>query len=152
MVAAGTLYGSADPAYWLDVGTPERLLQANLDVLAGHRPGLEVDAPDHATVSEAADVTGSLLGEGATVDAGARVSRSVVGAGARVGPGAVVDRAVLLPGAWVGAGATVRCSLLGSCAGVDAGASVDQLCVLGDGAIVTAGQTLHGASVPDPGA
>ena len=33
MVADGRLFARADPAYWLDVGTPERLLQASLDVL-----------------------------------------------------------------------------------------------------------------------
>ena len=30
MVAEGTLYGRADPAWWLDVGTPERYIEANI--------------------------------------------------------------------------------------------------------------------------
>src|SRR4029078_2953161 len=40
MVADGVLYARPDDAYWLDVGTPERLLQASLDVLDGRRAGV----------------------------------------------------------------------------------------------------------------
>lgn len=39
IAADGRLYAKADDAYWLDVGTPERLLQASLDLLTGARPG-----------------------------------------------------------------------------------------------------------------
>ena len=149
MAAAGVLYGWADPAYWIDVGTPERLLQANLDVVDGRRPALEVDEPVGADVAAGADVGTSLLGDGAAVAASARVSRSVLGPGVRVDHDAVVEEALLLPGAWVGAGATVRRSILGIDAGVEAGASVDALCVLGDGALVPAGTALSGASVSE---
>jgi mannose-1-phosphate guanylyltransferase len=149
MAGEGVLFGWADPAYWLDVGTPERLLQANLDVLDGRRAGLEVDEPVGAVVSDAAEVVASLLGDGATVAAGARVSRSALGAGVRIGPDAVVEGAVCLTGAEVGAGATVRRSILGVGASVDDRASVDELCVLGDGARVRAGDQLRGASVSE---
>jgi mannose-1-phosphate guanylyltransferase len=149
MAAAGALYGWADPAYWLDVGTPERLLQATLDVLDGRRPGLAVDEPAGAVVSGTAVVVDSLLGDGATVAAGATVSRSSLGPGVRIGPDAVVDRAVLLAGAEVGAGATVRRSILGVGAVVDDGASIDELSVLGNGARVAAGEPLRGASVSE---
>ena len=149
MAGEGVLFGCADPAYWLDVGTPERLLQANLDVLDGRRPGLAVDEPSGAVVEDGAEVVASLLGDGATVAAGARVSRSALGPGVCVGPDAVVDGAVLLAGAEVGAGATVRRSILGVGASLDDGASVDELCVLGDGARVRAGEPLRSESVSE---
>ncbi len=151
MVAAKTLYGRADPAYWLDVGTAERLLQANLDVLDGLRPSIVLDESDLAEVAATADVRASLLGDHVTVEGTATVSRSVLGRGVWVADGAVVEDAVLLPGASVGPGATVRRSLLGADASVQAGAAVDELSVVGDGAKVEAGTTLVSARLPDAG-
>lgn len=149
MAGAGALYGWADPSYWIDVGTPERLLQANLDVLDGRRPALELDEPVGADVAAGADVVCSLLGAGSAVATSARVARSVLGPGARIDHDAVVEDALLLPGSWVGAGATVRRSILGVDAGVEAGASVEALCVLADGALVQAGTTLSGTAASE---
>ena len=149
MVGAGTLRGWADPAYWLDVGTPERLLQANLDVLDGRRPAVEVDPSDGDGVDPAAAVTGSVVATGATVAGGATVERAVLGRGAQVGAGAVVEEAVLMPGATVGEGALVRRSIIGPGARVGAGSSLVDLCVIGDGAEVEPGESLVGASVPE---
>ncbi len=42
MVADGALYALESRGYWLDVGTPERYLQASTDLLAGGRPGRPV--------------------------------------------------------------------------------------------------------------
>lgn len=148
MAAEGTLYGRADPAYWLDVGTPERLLQANLDVVDGLRPSVAVDDSEAVAVDGAAEVVASLLGAHVSVEGTARVSRSVLGRGVWVGDGAVVEESVLLPGASVGPGATVRRSLLGTDASVQAGASVEDLSVVGDGERVAAGAALCGARVP----
>ena len=150
MVEDGTLYGWADPSYWLDVGTPERLLQANLDVLDGLRPAVDVSGSDAAGIDPRASVTASLIDAGATVGAGATVTRSVLGRGAHVSPGAVVEDAVLLPCASVGAGATVRRSLVGAGAAVADRALLDDLCVIGDGAVVESGASLVSTSVPDP--
>ena len=150
MVASGTLRGLADPAYWLDVGTPERLLQANLDIVRGLRPTVEVDPSEDGGVDRGADVAGSVVGVGAVVAGGATVTGSALGAGVQVGAGAVVEDAVLLPGATVGDGATVRRSLVGVGARVGARSSLTELCVIGDGADVDAGAALVGASVPDP--
>jgi mannose-1-phosphate guanylyltransferase len=136
MVADGRLYARADDAYWLDVGTPERLLQASLDLLTGARPG-----------GPASDV---LLGEGAVVDEGATVARAALGAGCRVAAGAVVEDAVLLPRAVVEAGAVVRRSLVGASAVVAAGSKVTDLSVLGDCVRTEPGDTLSGVRLPDP--
>jgi len=127
LVEQGRLYALASDAYWIDTGTPETYLQANLDLVG----------------------PGGLV-EGATVDAGAVVERSVVGPGGRVGAGAVVRDSVLLPGAVVGPGATVCRSVVGAGARIGARASVQELTVLGDGAVVADGAVLAGARVPEP--
>ncbi len=150
MVEAATLRGRADPAYWLDVGTPERLLQANVDVVLGLRPTMEVDPSDERGIDDAAELTDSLVGAGASVARGATVTRAVLGRGVRIGPGAVVEEAVLMPGASVGEGATVQRSVIGPGASVGARASLTGMCVIGDDTVIEVGRSLVGASVPEP--
>ena len=136
MVADGRLFARADDAYWLDVGTPERLIQASMD----HLDGLRGHAPDGGVLR---------CGDNA-VASDAVVRRSVLGHGASVGAGATVDGSVLLPGAVVEEGATVRDSIVGAGALVGAGAVVAGWSVLGDGVRVEPGSTLDGVRVPDP--
>ncbi len=137
MVEDGTLYARPDEAYWIDVGTPERYLQATLDFLDGRR----TETLDPAV----------LLPEDLLIDPTAVVERSVLGRGCRVLEGARVIDSVLHGGVTVGVGATVRRSVAGPAAVIGDGATVDELSVLGDGAHVDAGATLRGVLVPDPG-
>lgn len=136
IVADGRLYARPDDAYWLDVGTPERLLQASLDIVTGVR----------GTGAEG----GVLVCGAATVDPGATVTRSVLGDGCRVDEGATVTDAVLLPGAVVEKGATVRHSVIGTGAVVSEGSTVTDLSVLGDGVRTEPGDALVGVRLPDP--
>jgi len=115
----GRLYAMRSSCYWLDIGTPVKFLEAQLDVLQGRlgarptpeaterspgvwlEPGAEVDA----TATLEAPV---LVGVGARVEAGARIGSSVVGAGSRIGRDATVHDAVVLPGVEVAAGAVLE--------------------------------------------
>lgn len=107
------LFATAVPAYWMDIGTPEKYRQANLDALEGRfaTEGLELQGD-------------RVAADGAEIADGARVSCSCLGAGTVVEPGATVERSVLLPGVTVGEGATVRESVVGEGAKVRPGASV----------------------------
>ncbi len=115
LLASGRIRAVVATGYWNDLGTPERYLQANLDVLSGaapvSRPGADpfdglspgpsrIFVPEGASVDAAARLVGPVLvGRGAVVEAGAVVGPdAVLGAGCRVGHGAVVERAVVWPG------------------------------------------------------
>jgi len=98
--------------YWMDIGTPERYLQASWDILEG-RVETEVEPTS----------PGCLVADGAEVDAEARLGeRAVVSSGCRVGAGAELAEAVLLDGCTIGAGALVERSILAPGATVAAGA------------------------------
>ena len=72
----GLLFGFQSDAYWLDIGTPEKYLEAHADVLAG-RVGLP-PVPDAVALRE-----GIWVQPGATIDAEAVLEAPVlVGAGA----------------------------------------------------------------------
>ena len=133
MVADGSLLlGHVDPAYWLDLGTPQAFVRGSCDLVLGvvSSPALPGPTGD-ALVLDGADVSGEAQVGGGTV----------VGAGAVIGAGASVQGSVLLDGAVVGAGATVRDTVLGLGAEVGPGATLSGV-VVGDGATVGEGNEL----------
>lgn len=161
LAAAGTVYGFPSEGYWTDTGTPLQYLQAQLDLVAGRRPG--VPAPGaHCgesgvwTVGQADFGAGveapALIGDGAWVAAGASVANSVIGARCRIHPGARVAESVLMPEVEVGRGAVVSRSVIGREAEIGEGAEVSGLSVIGDGFLVEPGVHLAGARLPAPDA
>jgi mannose-1-phosphate guanylyltransferase len=117
------LHGLRLDGYWMDIGTPERYLEASWDILEGRvRTRVEPTAP------------GTLVAEGAEVYEGATVGpRAVLGPGCRVEAGAEVRDSVLLGGCTVGEGARVRGSILSAGVAVAPGAALE-------GAVVGAGE------------
>jgi mannose-1-phosphate guanylyltransferase len=101
--------------YWMDIGTPERYLQASWDILEGRvRTRVEPTAP------------GVLLGDGVDIAPDATIGpRAVLGPGCRVGAGCEVRESVLLGECAVGEGARIRRSILSAGASVAAGAELD---------------------------
>lgn len=154
LVSAGALYALASEEYWLDTGTPEKYLQASLDILRGMRtadslpraplraPAVFVD-PD-ATVE--GDVhPASFVGHGATVAEGAEVADSVVSRQSLVSSGARVSGSVVMAGAVIGEAALVESSIVGPYAVVGASCKVSGWSVLGARARSEDGSVLEGA-------
>jgi mannose-1-phosphate guanylyltransferase len=127
LVADGRLYALDGGAYWIDAGTPETYLQANLDLLADGQSAVHPDA---------------------IVADGAHVERSVVSAGAHVEDGATLTEAVVLSGATVCTGARVHRSLVGPRATIGAGAELLDLTVVGAEVDIGAAARLTGERVP----
>ena len=112
LVASGAgLFATPTHSYWMDIGTPQKYLAANLDALAGRLRSAPRPATDGMV----------MVGAGAEIEQGATVRASCLGARARVERGARVERTVLLPGAVVSKGATVVDTILGEGARVAAG-------------------------------
>jgi NDP-sugar pyrophosphorylase family protein len=152
------LFGYKSDAYWLDIGTPEKYLQAHEDLLDG-RVG-KVPARDARQVSSGVWVQGSgmidagafveppvLVGDGARIEAGARVRRSVVGAGAVVETGAELDNAVLHAGVHASRGSSVRDSVVGCDAVLSPEVALADT-VVGAGVTVVTGTRISGGRVP----
>lgn len=109
------LYGTRLEGYWMDIGTPERYLQASWDILGARvKTRVEPTAP------------GQLVAQDAEVAADAVVGPAVVlGPGCRIEEGAEVRGSVLLEGCSVGAGARIAASILGPGVQVAPGASLE---------------------------
>jgi mannose-1-phosphate guanylyltransferase len=138
------LYGFEADGYWIDIGTPERYLDATWDLLAGRV----------ASTLPPRDETGSLVYEDCLVS-GAHVGpQSVLGRHCSVGTDARVERSVLHDRVHVGADATVNETVLaervrvgerariGPGAMVGAGAVIPDDAVVGEGARIEPGETV----------
>jgi mannose-1-phosphate guanylyltransferase len=140
------LYGIRLDGYWIDIGTPERFLQANWDILEsrvetvtteliddrGVLIGEGCDLGDDVTIGPAA-----LLGDGVRISDGARIGpRAVIGPGCELGEGATVEESVMLAGCRVGEGATVSGSILSANVEVEANAVPEPGSVIGEDELV----------------
>jgi mannose-1-phosphate guanylyltransferase len=117
------LYGIRLEGYWIDIGTPERYLEANWDILEGRVETVvteELEAP-------------MMIGEGCEISPEAELrAPCVIGPKSRVESDAVVERSVLLDRCTVGEGARLVNSILSGGVTVEAGAKLDGV-VVGEG-------------------
>jgi mannose-1-phosphate guanylyltransferase len=120
------LYGIRLEGYWIDIGTPERYLEANWDILEGRvKTATRVEDP-------------AMLGAGCEVSPDAELrAPCVVGPHSRVEAGVMIERSVLLDGCVLEGDATVVNSILGGEVTVERGAQLDGA-VIGEGERVAA--------------
>ncbi len=147
--------------YWMDIGTPERYLDACWDILAGRvrsEPGEMVDEHGRyvaasAVVDPSAEVAAhAFVDDNAAVGADAEVGpKAVIGIGTQVGAGALVEASALHQGCFVGDRAVVRGSILAADAVVEAEALVPYGSVIGAGAKVSADAGLEPGARVQPG-
>jgi mannose-1-phosphate guanylyltransferase len=135
------LYGFPAAGYWIDIGTPERYLEATWDLLAGH-PRSSLPPRDE---------TGSLVYDDCLVS-GAHVGpQTVLGRNCSVGTDARVERSVLHDRVLVGADAAVVASVLAERVRVGERARVESGAVLGAGAVIGEGAVVGEGARLDPG-
>ena len=135
------LYAIPLQGYWMDIGTPERYLQATWDILERRVATAvgEALAQDSRLLGEGVEqapearvVGPALLQEGVKVGDRATVGpRAVLGPGCEIGAGAAVASSVLLEECRIGERARVEGAILGAGVEVSAGAIVEAGSVIG---------------------
>ena len=154
------LYAERLEGYWMDIGTPDRYLQASWDILEGR---VETE------VGEVVDDRGTFVAHGAELADPAAIESSVfVGEGVRVGPRAGagpravlgpgcelaeatrVEGSVLLRGCALAPEASVSGSVLAPVVRVGEGAVVGPDCVIGEGAAIEPGAEVPAGSRIEP--
>ncbi|HZO04942.1 MAG TPA: NDP-sugar synthase [Solirubrobacterales bacterium] len=114
------LYGKRLDGYWMDIGTPERYLEASWDILEGRvatrveptAPGLMVGA-DTDVAAGATLGPRAVVGPGCRIEAGASVRESILLDGCVVAEGASVSGSILAPGVVVEPGVTLSDAVIG---------------------------------------
>lgn len=133
-------YGWVAHHYWLDIGTPAKYRQGQVDLMAR-----AVDAP----LAPASSPAGGSIAVPAVIASGCRVAsdarvgpNSVLGPGCVVGAGAIVEETTLWDDVEVGAGASLSGAIVASGAKIGAGASLGPGVVLAAGTVVPDRATL----------
>jgi mannose-1-phosphate guanylyltransferase len=132
-------FGWVGEHYWIDIGSPAKYRDAQLDLMAGKvATAVGGAAAADVTTAPTAAVTGPcVIGPGARLGDGCRVGpHAVLGEGCVIGPRAVVEGAILWERVEVGAGAVLRDCIVADGARIGAGAVVGPGMVLGAGAVV----------------
>jgi mannose-1-phosphate guanylyltransferase len=136
------LYAERLEGYWLDIGTPERFLEAAGDIL---------ERRVSTVAGERLDRDGMLIEDGAEV-AGTLIAPAVVGAGSRLEPGAVAGpQTAIAPECRLGRDAIVGASLVGAACVLGARARVEDS-ILADGVVVRDGAHIASGTVIGEGA
>jgi mannose-1-phosphate guanylyltransferase len=136
------LYGWAAEGYWIDIGAPERYLEATWDLLGG-RVGSTLPPRDE---------TGSLVYEGCLLSGAHIGPQTVLGRHCSVGTDATIERSVLHDRVLVGADATIRESVLGERVRVAERARIEPGAIVGSGARIGEGALVGEGARLDPGA
>jgi mannose-1-phosphate guanylyltransferase/phosphomannomutase len=140
------VYGYVASGYWEDVGTHEKYLQAQADVLA-RRVNVDIDAfelapgvwvAEGAEVDPAAVLHGPLyIGDYAKVEAGAELrSYTVLGSNVVVKSGAFLDHAIVHDNVYIGPQTNLRGCVIGKDADVMRGARINEGAVVGDQCLI----------------
>jgi mannose-1-phosphate guanylyltransferase len=146
-------------AYWMDIGTPQRYLDATADILAWRvrtrvtermvdgpvDPGATVHR--RSTVSRASLVdTGASIGPRVTIGPG-----SVVGRDVQIADDVILENAVVLEGATIGSGVRLRDCVVGVGARIGDNVHLSEAAMVGDGAVIGADNDLAGGMRVAPG-
>jgi mannose-1-phosphate guanylyltransferase len=135
------LFGHVANGYWMDIGTPERYLQATYDILEGtvrtevaRRLGTTYVCVEDGARSDGRIVPAALIESGCRIGAGARVGgRAVLDRGVTVGPDTTIEGSVVLRDATIGAHCTLRACIVGPEARIGDHCVVEGRSVLGAG-------------------
>lgn len=160
------LYGYKAAGYWLDIGTPDRYMQATVDILEGEVQtevgGLVQAAGGILREGDASGLAGTvhgpaLVGSGSRLAADAVIgARTVLGRGVTVGAGARIDGSVLLDGCTIGEGSRISGAIIGPEVEIGVHCHIGGGAVLGDRVKIGAHNTLMagvrifpGVNLPD---
>jgi mannose-1-phosphate guanylyltransferase len=146
------LYSCRLEGYWMDIGTPERYLQASWDILERRvdtEPGRRLDGEVRIVEAGAEVDRSARIGSSVWIQAPAKIAagstvgdRAVIGPACALAAGARVESSAIHRGCALGSEAEVRGSILAAGVEVGAAATIPDGCVLGEGARIGSGVAL----------
>ncbi len=153
------LYGCVLSGYWMDIGTPERYLEATFDILEGNvrtevgaRMGETFVCVEEGVSSGGRIVPAALVESGCEIGAGARIGgRAVLEHGVRVGEGTTIENAVVMKGATIGAHCVLRGCIVAAGASVGDHCVIDGMSVIGEGVVLGADNVVSNGARLFPG-
>ncbi len=140
------IVGFPSSAYWIDIGTPEKYLQAHRDILDG-QVGIEFPGESYkknvwigkdTNIAADAVVFGpTVMGSNCQIASDTTIfSHCVLGNNCRIESGARLEGCIVFDDARIGAGAVVRDSIIGKGVQIGKKVRVDEKAILGDKTVI----------------
>lgn len=144
------LFGHVLDGYWMDIGTPQRYLDATFDILEGNvrtevgaRLGETFTCIEEGVTRDGRAIPPVLVEAGCVIGEGARVGgRAVLERNVRVGKHTVVESAVVMEGAEIGDHCALHNCIIGPGVTIGDHCVVDDMSVLGAGVSLGDGNTV----------
>jgi mannose-1-phosphate guanylyltransferase len=142
------ILGYPSDSYWIDIGTPQKYLKTNHDLLLKWGPGY-VQTGAKSNIHPAAQIEGPvLIGDGCTISEDVRiVGPAVLGRKCKVDKGVFIDGAVLWDGVRVEEKSVLRNCVVCADSHIREGCLIPEGCVLGDNVRVEPGFKMDNATV-----
>lgn len=150
------IYSFDADGYWIDLGTPERYVEATRDLLDGHVQSYldQWRDADGNVIAPGVDMTGVrvnapvVVGEDASLAPGCEIGpHTVLGRHVAAGTNSRASGSVAMEGTSLGDGCIVEDSLLGPSVVVGAGARISGGSVVGEGAKIKPGAVIKAARI-----
>jgi len=140
------VYAYSSPAYWLDMGTPEKYLQLHRDLLSGKSSqyalavGEEVLIGEHSDIHPTAQIKGpAVIGANCSIGRNVKLSGPlVIGDGCTILEDSVIEESVIWRNARLGPRVKVKNSIVADNCCIDSGSIVEDS-VLGDNVTLVSG-------------
>jgi len=155
LIAGGEpVYAYSSSAYWLDIGTPEKYIKLNCDLLNGKcqhhgfASGKEVIIGEQSDIHPTAQIQGpALIGNRCTIARQAKIrGPAVIGDGCTILKDSIIENSIIWRKVRLGARASLKNSIVADKCCLDEGSCVEDS-VLGDKVTVAAGCQLRGSKV-----
>jgi mannose-1-phosphate guanylyltransferase len=140
------ILGYKSDSYWIDIGTPEKYLKVNQDML-NRIPGPVIIPDNESNISSSAKIIGpALIGKNCHIAEGTQVKDStVIGHGCTIDNNTVIEDSIIWDGVHISANSLLKKCIIGSNSfiGTD---NILENCVIGDNVIVKANSRIEPGS------
>jgi mannose-1-phosphate guanylyltransferase len=140
------IYGFPSDAYWIDIGSPDKYWQVQIDLLLGKAlPIIYSDERGKCLIHPTAQIgDGVLIGQHCQIGEGVKIiGPAVIGSNCQIQEGAEIEQAILWNGVRVGPRAVLKKCLIADECFIGRGSYLPKGVVLGDRVIVADGVSLE---------
>lgn len=140
------IYGFVSNAYWLDVGTPEKYLNAHFDILDrkikfdfGYKKRMQniYLGKDVKSSKNSLNVGPVVVGDGTVIEDGATIlPQTVIGENCHIGEGSAISSSILFSGVKVGKNCNIKESIISKDVKISNNVKVEEYSVIGDNSVI----------------
>lgn len=139
---ATLFYSFASESYWIDIGTPEKYMMVNNDLLLGNIatdfPGSKHDTyvwvEEGCNINPKAKIDGPVvIGRNCVIEAKAHIKGpTVIGPDCCIGADSLVERSIVWHNVKIGKGAKIQQCIIADAVSIGEGCDIERGCIIGN--------------------